>query len=144
MSTKWGEDQNAKGTSVGADTLQCQNSVVHYVVEVWMAKFEYIEWLVSFLEAFDIFFFDWDKGNFHKSEDKHGVSVEQIESCFLDDRILPLGVQFEPSVNEERYGVLAKDHDGKILFVCFTIRKGKIRPVSGRLANKKERKLYEE
>jgi uncharacterized DUF497 family protein len=119
--------------------------VVWYTTkEVVMAKFKYIEWLVSFLEAFDIFLFEWDKGNLTKSEDKHGVTPEQIESCFLDDKILPLGVQHEPKVAEERYGILAKDYDGKVLFVCFTMRDGKIRPVSGRLANKRERTLYEE
>jgi uncharacterized DUF497 family protein len=109
-----------------------------------MAKFKYIKWLVSFLEAYEIFIFDWDKGNSTKSDNKHGVTTEQIESCFLDDRILPLGVQYEPIVPEERYGILAKDYNGMVLFVCFTIRDGKVRPVSCRLANKKERILYEE
>lgn len=108
-----------------------------------MAKFKYIQWLISFLEAFDIFTFDWDVGNSLKSEEKHDVTIEQIESCFLDERILSLGIQIEPEVKEDRYGVIARDYDGKILFVCFTIRNGKIRPVSGRVANKKERLQYE-
>lgn len=108
-----------------------------------MAKFKYIQWLVSFLEAFDIFVFDWDAGNSIKSEKKHGVTIQQIESCFLDERILPLGLQVEPEVKEDRYGIIARDYDGKILFVCFAIRDGRIRPVSGRIANKHEGQQYE-
>jgi uncharacterized DUF497 family protein len=108
-----------------------------------MAKFIFLEWLVSFLESFDSFAFDWDQGNNSKSEDKHRISIEQIESCFMDDRILPLGIQVEPKSVEERYGILAKAYDDKLLFVSFTIRAGKIRPISGRMANKKERMIYE-
>jgi len=108
-----------------------------------MAKFKYIQWLVSFLEAFEIFTFDWDTGNSLKSEMKHGVNIEQIESCFLDERVLPLGIQIEPEHKEDRYGIIARDYDGKILFVCFAIRDGKIRLVSGRVANKNERQQYE-
>lgn len=52
-------------------------------------------------------------------------------------------IQVEPEVSEERYGILAKANDEKVLFVSFTIREGKIRPISGRLANKKERMIYE-
>lgn len=108
-----------------------------------MAKFVYIQWLVNFFESYDLFIFDWDSGNSNKSQLKHGVDIEQIESCFLDDKIMVLGLQVEPKQTEERYGIIAKDASGKILFVCFTIRTGKIRPISGRLANKKEREIYE-
>lgn len=117
--------------------------VWHTTNRGFVAKFKYIQWLISFLEAFDIFVFQWDAGNSLKSEDKHGVTIEQIESCFLDEKILPLGIQVEPKVKEERYGIIARDYEGTILFVSFTIRDGKIRPVSGRVANKKERIIYE-
>jgi len=117
--------------------------VFYTTKEGWVAKFKYIQWLMTFLEAYDFFVFEWDAGNSNKSEDKHGVNLEQIESCFIDEKIMPLGIQFEPEVKEDRYGIIAKDCEGTILFVCFTIRDGKIRPVSGRLANKKEREMYE-
>ncbi len=108
-----------------------------------MARFKFNQWLVIFLEAFDNYIFEWDSGNSFKSEEKHGISIEQIESCFYDNQILALGVQVEPQVTEERYGVLAKDLSGKILFICFTVREEKIRPISARLAKRKEREIYE-
>ena len=56
---------------------------------------------------------------------------------------MPLGIQILPEVDEDRYGILAKDSIGKVLFICFTVRNNRIRPISGRVANKKERELYE-
>jgi len=108
-----------------------------------MAKFVYIQWLVNFFESFDQFIFEWDSGNSIKSELKHNIGIELIESCFLDNKIMALGIQVQPKHVEERYGIIAKASDGKILFVCFTIRTGKIRPISGRIASKKEREIYE-
>lgn len=108
-----------------------------------MAKFEFFEWLFGFFESSEDFLFEWDDGNSYKSQIKHKVETTQIESCFYDERILILGIQIEPKHLEPRYGIIAKDIEGKILFVCFTIRKGKIRPISGRLASRVEREIYE-
>ncbi len=108
-----------------------------------MAKFAFVEWLVSFLESVELFKFEWDEGNSLKNNIKHGIAIEQIEACFYDEEIIPLGIQIEPSVEEERYGIIAKDFEGIILFISFTIREDKIRPVSARVANKKERHRYD-
>ena len=62
--------------------------VLYTTLKDTMAKFHFIQWLISFLEASDFFIFDWDSGNSMKSEEKHGVTIEQIESCFLDEKIL--------------------------------------------------------
>lgn len=108
-----------------------------------MAKFKFIYWLVEFLLSGEDFIFDWDEGNLVKSENKHGVSLDMVESAFLDGSLLALGEQYQPIVNEDRYGIIAKCITGEILFICFTIRSGKIRPISARLANKKERGVYD-
>lgn len=68
--------------------------------------------------------------------------MKQIESSFNDNQLWVLGVQETPIVNEDRFGIIAKDSTGEVLFICFTIRNGKIRPVSGRLTSKKEKDLY--
>lgn len=107
-----------------------------------MAKFKFLDWLVTFICSQDCFFFEWDEGNSHKSESKHGLSILEIESCFLDDKIVPLGIQTQPIHSEERYGVLAKNSENRVIFVCFTIRAGKIRPISARKANTKEKEYY--
>ncbi len=108
-----------------------------------MAKFLYIEWLVEFLISQIDFIFEWDDGNSSKSLEKHGVENELVESIFHDSNLLALGEQFQPPVNEPRYGIIGKAVNGDVLFVCFTIRDGKIRPISSRVAKNKERGFYE-
>ena len=109
-----------------------------------MAKFKYIEWLLEFLISSSGFIFEWDEGNSSKSEQKHGITVEMIEAIFDDGNILALGEQYHPICDEDRYGAIGKTYSGEVLFVCFTIRSGKIRVISSRIANKKERSIYDE
>ena len=56
-----------------------------------MAKFKFIYWLVEFLLSGEDFIFDWNEGNSTKSEEKHGVSLEMVESAFQDGLLLALG-----------------------------------------------------
>lgn len=102
--------------------------------------------MLEFLISSSGFIFEWDTGNLSKSEDKHGISTDMIESVFEDPSILALGEQFQPPVkdNEDRYGVIGKAHTTDILFVCFTIREGRIRAISSRSASKNERSIYDE
>ena len=48
------------------------------------------------------------------------------------------------STKEDRYRALGKTDEGRTLFLAFTLRNGKIRVITARDANKKERKAYEE
>lgn len=77
-----------------------------------------------------------------KSLGKHLISDLEIEAAFSDPDSLTLGIQRSPKTNEARFGMLGRS--GKdILFVNFTIRHGKVRPISARKANKLERGLYD-
>lgn len=109
-----------------------------------LAKFRYVYWLVEFLLSSECFSFDWDEANSTKSEEKHGVTVDMIESAFDDNKLLALGEQYQPVVKEGRYGVIGKCVTGETLFICFTLRAGKIRAISARPANKRERSVYDE
>ncbi len=82
-------------------------------------------------------------GNSFKSIQKHGVDNEMVEAIFKDDNLLALGEQCQPETDESRYGIIGKTKAGDILFVCFTMREKRIRPISSRYANLKERELYE-
>lgn len=108
-----------------------------------MAKFKFIYWLLEFLLSNEDFIFEWDEGNSTKNEEKHGVTLEMIESAFKDSSLLALGEQYQPIVDEARYGFIAKCATGEILFICFTIRSGKVRPISARLASISERNIYD-
>jgi len=48
------------------------------------------------------------------------------------------------SESEKRFYALGKTFKGKLLFVVFTTRKDRIRVISARPMNKKERKIYEQ
>lgn len=87
--------------------------------------------------------FEWDKGNIDKSYRKHGISANETEQVFTDE-----DVQIERDIKhqekEERYIAIGKNASDKILFIVFTVRRHKIRVISARIANQKERRLYEE
>ncbi len=87
--------------------------------------------------------FEWDKGNIDKSFQKHGITPNETEQVFTDE-----DVQVERDIKhqekEKRYIAIGKNAAEKVLFTVFIIRKPKIRVISTRSANQKERRLYEE
>ena len=86
--------------------------------------------------------FDWDDGNRGKKL-KHGVSKGESEQIFFNE---PLIVLDDPvhSVAEDRYAAFGKTDGGRKLVVIFTMRGQRIRVISARDMNRKERKYYED
>lgn len=109
-----------------------------------MAKFLFIEWLLTWLLEKQDHQFEWDSGNQTKSRSKHGIETKEIEEVFKSGLAVPLGVQISPKVSEERLGIVGPTANGKLLHGVFTLRDGRVRPISGRLAHKKERMKYGE
>lgn len=89
--------------------------------------------------------FDWDYGNAHKSEEKHGVSRAQAEQVFFNTPLLLLG-DARHSQQEPRYHALGRSDDGRLLHLAFTLRRAGslIRVISARDMHRKERALYEQ
>lgn len=108
-----------------------------------MAKFLFAEWLVHWLQESSSFHFDWDEGNTIKSAAKHGVAPVEAEEVFLLGQAAPLGVQVSPEAPEERLGVVGPTYTGRMLQVVFTLREGKVRPISARPASRRERGYHE-
>ena len=108
-----------------------------------MAKFRFVQWLLDWLKTTKHFRFEWDSGNTFKSSAKHSVSPEETEQVIRNGKAQPLGVQVSPSHSEERLGVVGPTDPGRMLQVVFTLRGGRVRPISARPAKRKERKLYE-
>jgi uncharacterized DUF497 family protein len=52
--------------------------------------------------------------------------------------------QISPPTDEERLCIVGPSVEGRMISIVFALREGKVRPISSRLANKKERKLYDE
>jgi len=87
--------------------------------------------------------FDWDEGNINKNWDKHRVHHLECEEIFFNEPIVTKAEKRRVS-QEERISALGVTNEGRFLFVVFTIRRGRIRVISARNANKKERKIYNE
>ncbi len=86
--------------------------------------------------------FDWDDGNRGKNWIKHKVSNSECEEIFYN---LPLLVEADAkhSILEKRYYVLGQPNQGRFLFIVFTERNKRIRVISARDMNRKERSIYE-
>ena len=89
------------------------------------------------------FEFEWNEGNRDKNLLKHGVSNEECEEVFFDPdkRFVQSGGH---TSGEERLILIGKTKGERSLFVVFTMRAHKIRVISARDLNRKERRLYDE
>ncbi len=85
--------------------------------------------------------FEWDKGNTDKNLIKHKVTNREAEEVF-DSEPLILLEDAKHSSKEKRFQVLGKTNEERLLSIIFTIRK-KVRIISARDMNKKERRGYE-
>lgn len=88
--------------------------------------------------------FDWDDGNARKSLDKHSVTQAEAEQVFAGEPLL--AEDFEHSQTEVRYHALGETIEGRYLHVTFTLRADgrKIRVISARNMNRKEKAIYEQ
>jgi hypothetical protein len=81
--------------------------------------------------------FDWDEGNRKKNQRKHNVSVKECEEVFTSGPIFLRDKNH--SQYEERFYAFGRTTAKRPLTVVFTIRDEKIRVISARDQNKKER-----
>ena len=86
--------------------------------------------------------FEWDSGNQTKSLKKHGISSQEAEDAFFRQKLVLLDQGH--SKTEARFVMYGQTDSGKILFISFTIRNKRVRIISARPADKKERNMYEQ
>jgi len=88
--------------------------------------------------------FEWDDGNARKNLGKHGVSQAEAEQVFAGEPQLAEDVKH--SHDETRFQALGVSIEGRRLHVTFTLRGAgkKIRIISARDMNRKERAIYEQ
>ena len=83
--------------------------------------------------------FEWDSEKAALNLRKHGVRFETAARVFNDENRIEF-FDSEHSVDEERYNTIGMVDN--ILFVVYTERKNRVRLISARPANRKERSLY--
>jgi uncharacterized protein len=89
------------------------------------------------------FAFEWDVEKGKSNARKHGVSFEEASAVFYD----PAGISFDDvihSVGEARFLMIGYSDRQRLLLVVHTDRGSCIRIISARLANKQERRCYEQ
>ena len=97
---------------------------------------------MDFEKIKDLQCFEWDKGNADKIYRKHKVKPFECEEVFFDENKVILKDVLH-SEKEERHVLLGETKKARLLFLVFTVRQHKIRFISARDTNKKERGLYE-
>jgi uncharacterized DUF497 family protein len=85
--------------------------------------------------------FEWDDEKAAINLKKHGVSFQTAALVFYDENRIEM-YDSEHSLEEDRYNTIGMVED--VLFVVYTERKDRLRIISARLANKKERSMYYE
>ena len=87
---------------------------------------------------------NWDADNIWKCQ-KHGVSIEKVESLFESDD-LRIESDIANSKFEQRFNAIGKTDEGRSVFLVFTIRNQEseilIRPISARYMHQKEIDYY--
>ena len=83
--------------------------------------------------------FEWDEEKAALNLKKHGVRFETAARVFCDENRIELFDSIH-SDEEERYNTIGRVDN--ILFVVYTERKNRVRLISARPANRKERRLY--
>jgi uncharacterized DUF497 family protein len=86
--------------------------------------------------------FEWDERKNSANRRKHGVSFEEAQTVFYDDRAI---LTDDPDEDEERFVLLGLSASLKTLVVCHCYREADevIRIISARKAQKEERRDYD-
>lgn len=87
--------------------------------------------------------FDWDQGNLKKNYKKHQDSDKETEQVFENKQIYIFEDE-KHSFKERRFMIWGITDNERKLTVFFTMRRQRIRIISARDMNKKERRTYEE
>ena len=88
--------------------------------------------------------FVWDEWKNRQNQKKHGVSFEEAESVFFDEKAREF---FDPnhSDEEDRFLLVGQSYRLRILLICHCYREGEriIRIISARRATRAERSAYQ-
>jgi uncharacterized DUF497 family protein len=84
------------------------------------------------------FEFDWDASNLQHLA-RHRISREEFEQAMTND---PTFVDFHDESGEERWYALGATESLRVLFLVFTYRGERIRPITGWDASRKPRDAY--
>src|SRR5258708_3090856 len=85
--------------------------------------------------------FEWDQGNLEHIK-KHNVTFNECEDIFYNDPVFFKDQKHSEA--EERFLAYGMTNEQRLLTVVFTVRNERLRIVSTRNQNKKEKVIYKE
>jgi uncharacterized protein len=86
--------------------------------------------------------FEWDAEKAAQNPvDHNGVTFVEASSVF-EDTFARYEFDHEHSVDEDRFAVLGSSNQDRTLVVIYTVRENRVRIISARLAEPRERKSY--
>ena len=86
--------------------------------------------------------FEWDPRKSASNRRKHGVGFEEASTVFTDEHALLIDDP-DHSEDEDRFVLIGNSVRNRLVVVVFTERDNRIRVISARLANPRERNDYE-
>ena len=86
--------------------------------------------------------FEWHPVKAASNFRKHKVSFVEASTIFGDERVLVVPDR-EHSYDEERSLAIGRSEQGRLITMCFTERGERLRIISARLAERWERREYE-
>jgi uncharacterized DUF497 family protein len=87
--------------------------------------------------------FEWDPDKARRNHRKHGVTFDEASTAFAD----PLSLTIDDpdhSFGEQRLLLLGQTADGRLVVVAHVADDATVRIISARLAERHERRTYEE
>ena len=87
--------------------------------------------------------FEWEDAKADANQAKHSIIFTEAMTVFADPLALT-GFDPDHSLDEDLFITMGESLDGKLLIVSHTDRDDRIRIISAREANRKERKDYED
>ena len=82
--------------------------------------------------------FDWDLGNIEHIG-RHGVRPKEVEETFDNE---PVDIEYAEIGGEPRWTSIGHTVDLRVLLIVWTLRRGKIRPITARTVSKKRHIEY--
>ena len=86
--------------------------------------------------------FEWDDEKARANERKHGVSFDEAKTCFYDVFAIE-SHDVVHSAGEDRFIIMGRTDQNRVIVTAFTIRAMTIRIISAREARRQERLEYE-
>ena len=87
--------------------------------------------------------FEWDPNKARRNLEIHGVSFDEASTAFKDTLSLTIHDPLH-SDEEDRFILIGSSYKNRLLVIVHLEKENKIRIISARKANRKERKQYEE